>query len=74
MEIIFTLCGIIMGMIISYIFYNKKNDGIIEIDHATKLCRIKICSKDLENPKSKKAVFIIDHTAKIRDENSFYNE
>lgn len=74
MEIIFVLGGILIGIILSYIFYNKKSDGIIEIDHMTKLCRIKICSKDLENPRSKKAIFVIDHTAKIRDENSFYNE
>ena len=42
--------------------------GVIEVDHQTEQCKIRITSNDLSNRKIKKAVFKVNHDAKISRE------
>lgn len=67
--------GFILGIIISRISYKRKTiNGIINIDHQNNLCKFQIANEPLLDYKKKNAVFIINHKAVIREENTFYNE
>lgn len=69
---LFIIIGIFIGLLLSQFIFGKYV-GIIEVDHNTKLCRIKITSADLENKHCKKVIFRVEHTADIRVENTDYN-
>ena len=73
MTILFIILGILIGLLLSQFIFGKYV-GIIEVDHKTKLCKIRITSADLDNKHCKKVIFKVVHTANIRDENIDYNE
>ena len=64
--------GAIIGSLLNELWHiRSKTHGIIEVDHDTEQCKIHITSNDLSNRKTKKAVFKINHDAKIsRDEHT----
>lgn len=64
------LIGFTCGVIFTIIFKrNKEVHGMIDIDQLTGLCRFRITSDKLANPRKKYAIFKIDHNAEIsRDE------
>lgn len=69
MEFIFFAGGVVVGIaIIIFISRHNKICGFIDIDHNNELCQVHTTSEDLTNRKTKKAVFIINHDAKISRE------
>ena len=64
--------GAIIGSILEKIFMkNTKTHGVIEVDHNTEMCKVRITSSDLSDRKTKKAIFVVNHDVKIsRDEQS----
>ena len=70
MEVIFLIVGFTSGLIVSFIFRRKeKVYGSIDVDPITGLCRFRLSSDELANPKKKRAIFIVTHDAEIsRDE------
>lgn len=75
MEIIYILIGIIIGISIIKIINNfQMVIGVIEVDHESNLCRIRISRPDLSDFTKTKAVFKICHNATIRENNTDYNE
>ena len=67
--LLFFILGIIMGMIILKIITNSITvTGVVQIDHETGLCRFTITNETLSNPKCQKAIFDVQHDAKISDE------
>lgn len=75
MEQIFVLLGIALGYILKIIVDNRKTIvGEIDVDHNTEQCLIKITSNDLANRRCKKVVMTVNHNARIRVNNSDYNE
>lgn len=70
MEIIFLLVGFTIGVIFTLIL-KRKNEvhGQVDIDPVTGLCRFRITSDKLADPRKIYAVFRISHNAEIsRDE------
>ena len=69
MEFIFLAGGVVIGSIITAIIKDRnKICGVIDVDHHTEQCKVRITSDDLSNRKTKKAVFKINHDAKISRE------
>lgn len=69
MEIIFLIGGILLGVLLSEIAKRQeKVHGVIEIDHDTEQCRFLITSAELSERKTKTAIFIVKHDAKISRE------
>ena len=69
MLFIFFTGGIIIGAIITKAIEQRvKIHGVIDVDHETEQCKFHITSSELSNPKSKIAVFMINHNAKISRE------
>lgn len=70
MYILIAIIGFIIGFIFKKIIDLKAETyGIIEIDENTQMCKIKITSSDLGNPKTKKAIFNIVHGSNISRDN-----
>lgn len=58
------LGGFVGGIMVSLLFdVFTKTHGVIEIDHNDYSCRVHMTSKEITNPKTKKAIFKIDHDA-----------
>lgn len=77
MELFYLFMGIFTGIILCKIISilgSSSATGTISVDHESGLCRFFISSNDLSKKNCKKAVFIVDHNAIIRDENNDYNE
>lgn len=73
MGIVFYLIGGFIGGFSFAMMYDMlhKTYGVIEVDHKTNSCRVRMTSNDLSNRKNKKAVFKIDHDVIFsRDEQS----
>ncbi len=69
MEFIFLAGGVIGGFILSKLIRrHSKICGVIDVDHRTEMCKVRITSADLSNRKSKTAVFKINHDAIISRE------
>lgn len=69
------IIGILIGLIISKIYNRRKRiNGVINVDHANGLCKFQISNNSLLDYKKTDALFIINHKAVIREENTFYNE
>lgn len=69
MEFLFLLGGVLIGVIIATVFSRRESIyGIIEIDHETEQCRSRITNDELMNRKTKRAVFVVTHDAKISRE------
>lgn len=69
METALVIGGIIIGYTISSIRRKRERvHGIVHIDHKTNQCAFSIRSDDLANPKSKIAVFVINHNAELSRE------
>lgn len=68
-EFIFFIGGMVTAKIISILFKrNEKIYGIIEVDHDSGMCGVRITSDELSDYKSKKAVFEIKHDGVISRE------
>lgn len=57
--------GILLIMLLAI---KDKTHGIIEVDHDTGQCKVRITSAELADFKTKKAVFKVKHDAKISRE------
>ena len=69
MEFLFLAGGVVIGAVMRIPFDRRtKTHGIIEVDHDTAQCKVRITSKELADRKTKKAIFIIDHDATISRE------
>ena len=67
--IFFTVGGFIGGFIFAAIKdWLHGTVGIIEVDHNTEQCKIRMTSNDLTNRKIKKAIFKVSHDARISRE------
>lgn len=64
------IIGFTIGIIFITLFKQiKEIHGLIDIDRITGLCRFRITSDKLANPRKKYAIFKINHDAEIsRDE------
>lgn len=64
--------GAIIGIIASkWLENHTKTHGVIDVDHNTEQCTFRITSTELSDRKTKKAVFVINHDARIsREEQS----
>jgi hypothetical protein len=65
MGIIIFIGGVIVGVLITIIFSGSKTYGVIAVDHEVKACKLFVTSQDLLERKNKRAVFKIDHYAKL---------
>ena len=70
---LFPIGGILLGAIVGsllekYVKKHTKTHGVIDVDHNTGQCKVKITSADLSDRKTKKAIFTINHDAKISRE------
>ena len=75
MIFIYILIGIVIGISITKIFeVFERTIGVIEVDHNSKLCRVRIARPDLSDYTKTKAIFKIDHNAIVREDNTYYNE
>lgn len=74
MQILYFVSGLLLGIIITSItisINNHKTHGIIEVDHASGQCIVRITSDEVADIKNKKSVFNINHNAVIsREEQS----
>ena len=69
MEILTLIGGAVGGILIGLIIEkHSKICGVIDVDHRTEMCKVRITSADLSNRKSKTAVFKINHDAIISRE------
>lgn len=69
MEFIFFAGGALVGTIITTVLKSQnKTHGVIDVDHYTEQCIFHITSAELSDRKTKKAVFKINHDAKISRE------
>ena len=69
MEILYVIVGIIVGIAIHKVFdIFTSIVGLIEVDHNTGLCNIRITSDELSDVKNKKAIFKLNHNAIISRE------
>ena len=67
--------GLIIGILLSIIYYKRKTiSGIVNIDHTNGLCKFQVANDLLQNKTKKSVIFIINHDAKIREENISYND
>ena len=65
----FTIGGLLGGFISAAIFdIRHKTHGVIEVDHDTGQCKVRITSAELSDYKTKKAIFKVTHDAKISRE------
>lgn len=64
------MIGFTIGVIFTMVFKRiKEIHGMVDIDQITGLCRFRITSDKLANPRKKYAIFKINHDAEIsRDE------
>ena len=71
MDYIFVAIGgaIIGIMSVLLLALKNKTHGIIEVDHNTEQCKIRITSAELSNRKTKKVIFTVNHDARISREN-----
>lgn len=69
-NILLLICGFIAGFVIKMIIdAHRTAIGVIDVDHRTEMCRVKITSSDLSKIQCKTALFRVNHNAKIsRDE------
>lgn len=69
MEILALVGGAVGGVLIGFIIEkHSKICGVIDVDHRTGMCQVRITSADLSNRKSKTAVFKINHDSVISRE------
>ena len=69
MEFIFLAGGVVIGSVITAIIKDRnKICGVIDVDHNNVMCKIRITSDELSNRRTKRAVFKINHDAKISRE------
>lgn len=69
MEIFLFLLGGFLGGFV-FAFLNdviNSTYGIITVDHENNLCRVQITNEDLNNRKTKRAVFKVEHSEKLYD-------
>ena len=64
---------LIIGIVIGVVAYKVIDmltiiDGILDVDHKTQLCRVRLTSNDLNNTTRKKVVFLVNHKAEISRE------
>lgn len=63
------LGGAIIGIfVVMLLAMNDKTHGVIDVDHNTQQCKVRITSADLSDRKTKKAVFKVNHDVKISRE------
>jgi hypothetical protein len=61
--------GFILGTEKQKINENKKKvTGVVQIDHETGLCRFFITDATLSDPKCEKIIFLVEHDAKITEQ------
>lgn len=64
MVFIFFVGGVVVGITITTILHKcNKTYGIIEVDHVSEACKVRITSHDFLDRNIKKAIFDIDHNA-----------
>lgn len=69
MDFIFITGGALAGVIIGRLIEKRnKIHGVIDVDHHTNQCKIRITSEELANPKTKKVIFAVNHDAVISRE------
>ena len=70
MEFIFALVGFLLGIIVTKTMkFKERIYGDIDVDEKTGLCRIRLGSNELSDPKIKHAVLVVHHGIDIsRDE------
>ena len=61
--------GAVIGSVIEKLMKkHTKTHGVIDVDHNTEQCKIRITSAELSDRRTKKAIFTINHDAKISRE------
>lgn len=61
--------GALIGIsFIAFLAVKDKTHGVIEVDHDTGQCKVRITSAELADFRTKKAVFKVTHDAKISRE------
>lgn len=72
MEFIFVLVGFVLGTLLTKASkFRERTYGDIDIDEKTGLCRVRLNSDELSNPKIKHAILVVHHGIDIsRDEQS----
>ena len=69
MDLIFITGGVLVGVIVGRLIEKRsKTHGVIDVDHSTGMCKVRITSEELSNHKTKKAIFIVNHDAEISRE------
>lgn len=70
-KIMFIMVMYIIGFILGYIYARKRTEchGVIEVDHTTGLCKVRVKHDSLADRKVKKATFVVDHDASISQDN-----
>lgn len=67
--VLVALGGAIIGILfITFLALHGKTHGVIDVDHNTEQCRFRITSAELSDRRTKKAIFKVNHDAKISRE------
>lgn len=67
--ILFLIGGFMGGFIFAWIDdVLHKTCGVIDVDHNTEQCKVRITSNEISNRKNKKVSFKVNHDAKISRE------
>ena len=69
MQLLYIFIGLLIGIIISVLYFkfNIKTVGYIDVDIQSNLCKVHISTDDLSNNKTKKAIFRVNHEVKVVD-------
>lgn len=66
MGLLYFVGGVVIGIVLTMIFKRRyKTYGIIEVDHQSELCKVRLTSNELQDRKTTKVIFDVKHDATI---------